>query len=52
VMLELGYGDIKFCAQAIFQAAQYLPLVLERLRVLDVKFESKQADGHARLRRH
>src|ERR1700681_650141 len=50
-MLELGYRDIKFCAQAIFQATQYLPLVLERLRMLDVKLESKQADGHARLRR-
>src|ERR1700726_518985 len=50
-MLELRYGDIKFGAQAVFQAAQYLALVLERLRMLDMKLESKQADGHARLRR-
>src|ERR1700676_4655388 len=50
-MLKLRHGDIKFRAQAVFQAAQYLPLVLERLRMLDMKLESKQADGHARLRR-
>src|SRR6202045_5278251 len=50
-MLEFRYGDIEFCTQAVFQTAQYLALILERLRMLDVKLESKQADGHARLRR-
>src|ERR1700731_2452443 len=50
-MLEFRYGDIEFRAQAVFQAAEYLALILERLRMLDVKLESKQTDGHARLRR-
>src|ERR1700681_3876320 len=50
MMFELRDGHVKFCAEAIFQAAQHLPFVLKRLRMLDVKLEGKQTDRHERLR--
>jgi len=39
LMLEFGDGDIEFLAQAIFQAAQNLPLILERMCFRKVNLE-------------
>jgi hypothetical protein len=45
-MRYLRYGDIETRAQAVFQAAQNLALVLQRLSVLNVDFERQEADRH------
>ena len=39
LMLEFGDGDIKLFAQAILQAAQNLPLILERMCFRKVNLE-------------
>jgi len=46
LMLDFGDGDIEFFAQAIFQAAQNLPLLLERMCFRKVNLEREQANGH------
>src|SRR5690349_6490200 len=50
VMFELRHRYVKFSPQPVFQAAQHLPLVLQRLRVGDVQLKGEQADWHLRLR--
>jgi len=42
--IEFGNGDVKAGAQTIFQTAQHLPLVFERLRCFDVQFEGEKGD--------
>jgi len=42
--VELGDGDVEGGAQLVFEAADNLALVLERLRVLDAEFEGEGAD--------
>ena len=39
LMLKFGDGDIELFAQAIFQAAQNLPLILERMCFRKVNLE-------------
>jgi len=39
LMFEFGHGDIEFFAQPIFQAAQNLPLILERMCFRKVNLE-------------
>jgi hypothetical protein len=39
LMFDFGDGDIEFLAQAIFQAAQNLPLILERMCFRKVNLE-------------
>src|SRR2546430_11145288 len=50
LMLQLRHGHIEIPPQLILQAAQNLPLVLERLRVRDMQLEGEQTDRHERLR--
>ncbi len=45
-MFELRDGHVVMRAQAIFQAAKHLPLILERPRVGDVNFQGEEADRH------
>src|SRR5262249_12323676 len=45
--LDLSHRDIERIAKAVFDAAQDLALVLERVRGLDAKFKSEIGDGHA-----
>src|ERR1700751_3142510 len=47
-MFELRDGHIVVSAQAVLQAAQNLPFVLEGLRIEDVNFQGKEADRHFR----
>ena len=47
-MLELSDGYIVVSAQAVLQAAQNLPFVLQGLRIEDVNFQGKEADRHFR----
>src|ERR1700735_1267048 len=49
-MLELRHRNIKMRAQPVFQAAQDLPLIFERLRLSDVNFKSEETDRHFRPR--
>src|SRR5437879_13684966 len=49
-MLQLGDRDVEIPPQPILEAAQYLPLVLQRLRGGDVQLEGEHADRHLRLR--
>src|SRR2546430_9996128 len=49
-MLQLRHCHIEITPQLILQAAQNLPLVLQRLRVRDVQLEGEQTDRHERLR--
>ena len=44
VTIQFGGCDIEVRAQAIFQAAHNLTLVLKRLGVLDVEFEGEKGD--------
>jgi hypothetical protein len=44
--VEFGDGDVEFAAEAVFETADDLALVLERVRVGEAKFESEQAYGH------
>ena len=39
LMLEFGDCDVEFFAQAIFQAAQHLPLILERMCFRKINLE-------------
>src|SRR6266851_6233942 len=50
VMLQLRHRHVEVPAQLILQAAQNLPLVLQRLRVRDVQLEGEQTDRHQQLR--
>jgi len=45
--VEFRDRDIETAAQPVFQAAQNLPLILERLRRFDVKFEREESDHAA-----
>ena len=47
-MIELGDGDVETRAQPVLQAAQHLPLVLERMRVGNVNFQGQETDRHLR----
>ena len=42
--LELGHRNVEAGTQTVFQAANHLPFVLERLRGFDVKFEGEEGD--------
>ena len=44
--IEFGDGDVELAAEAVFEAADDLALVLERMRVGEAEFESEQANGH------
>src|SRR6266568_616196 len=44
------HRHVEVPAQLILQAAQNLPLVLQRLRVRDVQLEGEQTDRHQQLR--
>src|ERR1700693_4372838 len=48
-MIQFRDRYIKLPSQLVFQAANHLPLVLQRLRVRYVQLEGKQADRHERL---
>ncbi len=48
VEIEFGDGDIEFAAEAVFEAAEDLALVLEGASVGDVEFESEEAYGHSK----
>jgi hypothetical protein len=48
-MLQLRHGHIVVSAQPVLQAAQYLPLVLEGLRIQYVDFQGKEAYRHFRV---
>src|SRR5260370_4677526 len=50
VMLQFRHRHVEVPAQLILQAAQNLPLVLQRLRVRDVQLEGEQTDRHQQLR--
>ena len=43
--IEFGNRHIKVRPQAVFQAAHYLALVLQRLGSLDAEFESEEGKG-------
>ena len=51
LMIELGDGHVEMRAQPIFQAAQHLPLILQRLRIRDVDFQCEETDRHFRASR-
>src|ERR1700685_2680012 len=51
LMLEPRHRYIKTFAQPVFQAAQYLPLVFERMCLRKVKLQRQKAHGHRELRR-
>src|SRR5215469_15148324 len=44
--VDLSHGDIKRVAEAIFDTAQDLALVLERMRSFDAQLQSEVSDGH------
>ena len=44
--IQLSNRQVEARAQAILQAADYLPSVLQRLRGFDVEFECEESDGH------
>src|SRR6516164_2088438 len=46
--IQFRNGYIKMRSQAIFQAAQNLPLVLERVRLRNMQFQGEQSNGHDR----
>ena len=46
LMLELGYGHIEMRAQAVFEAAKHLPLVLERASIRYVNFQAEESNWH------
>src|SRR2546425_12810206 len=50
VVIELRHRHVEMTAQTVLQAAEHLPLVLQRLRIGDVQLEGEQADWHGRLR--
>src|SRR6266403_2267135 len=49
-MLQLRHRHVEIPPQLILQASQYLPLVLQRLRIRDVQLEGKQTNRHEQLR--
>src|SRR5690348_18207143 len=51
LMSKFGDGDIEMRTQAIFQAAQHLALVFQRLRVFNVNFERQETDRHFRTKK-
>src|SRR2546425_3346681 len=48
VMLQFRHGDVEIAPQLVFQAAQDLAFVLQRLGVGNVQLEGEQADWHLR----
>src|SRR5579859_3272767 len=48
LMVQFRHRNIKLPSQLVLQAAQHLPLVLQRLRVWDVQLKGKQANRHER----
>ena len=46
LMIELRNGDVEFDALLVLQAAQNLPLILERLRISKVQLQRKQSYRH------
>src|SRR5690348_5604056 len=49
-VLQFRHGYVEIPPQLVLQAAQHLPLVLQRLGVGNVQLKSEQADWHLRLR--
>src|SRR5271154_4356391 len=49
MILQLRHRNIELAAQFVFQAAQHLPLVLQRLRVGNVQLEGEETNRHAWL---
>src|SRR5271154_2135258 len=45
-MIQFRNRHVELPPQLIFQAANHLSLVLQRLRVRDVQLKGEQADGH------
>ncbi len=45
LIVDLRHGDVELGAQAILQALDEVPLVFERMRVLDAQLQSDDADG-------
>ena len=50
VEVEFSDGDVEFAAEASFEAAQDLPLVLEGVGVGELQIEEEEAYGHRELR--
>jgi hypothetical protein len=44
--IQFGNGHIEMLPQAIFQAAEHLPLILQRLGIGEMQFQCEKPNGH------
>ena len=45
LIIDLGHGNVELVPEAILQTLDNMPFVFERVRPVDAKFESEDANG-------